>query len=281
MRWYGAVLAGVALAGAAACSDARASVEPMPPEQRPTPEQRAGLATITGRWLFTGFEYPAQDTQRVREQVYQLTPPGEFQIATQRLDSIAGQYSRAGAVFPLSGELRRDGIFAFVVGAPGEAAFVAGRYDRDTLWIELTGFPSSASWPPGTRAALVHRPRGAPFTRLRGFVPPPDTTKVDSAGAPSEGNTPAPSDEQRPQPQPEPTREQPSRPAPSPPPVAEPTETVPTVPQQRPRPRPRDTVRVQPPEEPFPVTPPPPPTDEPPLPPVSRDTIRIGVPPPR
>src|SRR3954464_3807273 len=172
MRRWMAGCAGFALLGAAACGQARASdVEPLPPLRRPGLEERAGLPVIAGRWLFTGFEYPVQDTQRVREQVYRLVPPGEFRVATQRLDSVAGQYVRDSVAFPFTGEVRRDGIFAFVAFEPGGVgSFVSGHVVKDTLWIELTGFPSSASWPPGTRAALVHNPRGAPFVRLRGYV---------------------------------------------------------------------------------------------------------------
>ncbi len=169
-----AVLAALTLLGAAACSEANADVEPLPPLHRPTPEQRAGLPIVSGRWLFTGFEYPVRDTLRVREQVYRLVPPGEFRIATQRLDSVAGQYVREGTAFPLMGEVRRDGIFAFVAFDPsGVGQFVSGRVVKDTMWIELTGFPSAATWPPGARAALVRNPRGQPFVRLRGYVPPP------------------------------------------------------------------------------------------------------------
>src|SRR5215216_4344038 len=92
---YGAVLAGLALLATAACQAAEADdVEPLPPLERPTPEQRVGLPVLSGRWIFTGFEYPAADTLRVREMVYRLVPPGEFRVATQRLDSVAGQYVR-------------------------------------------------------------------------------------------------------------------------------------------------------------------------------------------
>jgi hypothetical protein len=66
----------LALLGAAACRDAQADVEPLPPLRRPTPEERAGLPVLSGRWLFTGFEYPVGDTLRVREQVYRLEVVG-------------------------------------------------------------------------------------------------------------------------------------------------------------------------------------------------------------
>jgi hypothetical protein len=253
VRRFRAMLAAMALLGAAACDTARADVEPLPPLRRPTMEERAGLPRIAGRWLFAGFEYPVRDTQRVREQVYRLVPPGEFAIATQRLDSVAGQYLRDGVTYPFTGEVRRDGIFSFVAMDPGGAGqFVAGHVMKDTLWIELTAFPSAAEWPRGTRAALVHAPKGPPFVRLRGYVPPPpppvDSTRAD-AGQPQPAPQPVPQG-------PPPARpvERP-RPAPAPPPAPVDTLALPPV----------DTQPVSPPPDPVPTMP--------------RDTIRL--PPPR
>ncbi len=291
MRRTRAVLAAFALLGAAACSDARAGVEPLPPLHRPTPEERAGLPVLTGRWLFTGFEYLVGDTLRVREQVYRLVPPGEFRIATQRLDSIAGQYVRDSVPFGLIGEVRRDGIFSFVAFEQGGVGqFVSGHVARDTMWVELTGFPSAASWPPGTRAAFVHTPRGAPFVRLRGYVPPPPPP-VDSATADAEGGgeqPSAPPPGAAPAPAPAPVVEQPrERPVAPPPPPPPPTD-LPPVDEQPPVPE--DTFTpVQPPvqqprqrgrREPQPVVPPPapPPVDDPRY-QMPKDTIRIGNPP--
>lgn len=276
MRRTRAVLAAVALLGAAACNEAKADVEPLPPLHRPTPEERAGLPLVSGRWLFTGFEYPVGDTLRVREQVYRLVPPGEFRIQTQRLDSVAGQYVRDGVAFPIIGEVRRDGIFAFVAFEPGGVGnFVSGHVVRDTMWIELTGFPSSASWPPGTRAALVHTPRGAPFVRLRGYVPPPpppaDSSKHEAVEAAPPPPPPPPAEE-RPAPPPPPPPPPPEEipPVTAPPPAPFDTLLVPQPPAQQPRPsrgrrgRQRDTAQA--PAEPT----------EPTMP---RDTIRIGAPP--
>ena len=272
-------VAGLALLGAAACNEAKADVEPLPPLRRPTIEERAGLPTIAGRWLFTGFEYSVVDTARVRDQMYRLVPPGEFQIATQRLDSIAGRYVREGVAFPLSGEVRRDGIFAFVAFEPGGAGqFVSGRVAKDTLWIELTGFPSAASWPPGTRVALVRNPKGPPFVRLRGYVPPPpppvDSTKQ---GETSPAAAPAPA------PPPVETRPRETAPPPPPPPPAPPVYVPPdtfnpnapppdtprTTPPPRRGRRQRDTTQTQPPPLPPPDTP---------VPQMPRDTIRLNPP---
>ncbi|HET7463814.1 MAG TPA: hypothetical protein VFJ82_21340, partial [Longimicrobium sp.] len=237
MRRTQAVLAALALLGAAACNEANADVEPLPPLHRPTPEERAGLPLLSGRWLFTGFEYPVRDTLRVREQVYRLVPPGELRILTQRLDSVAGQYVRDSVGFPLTGEVRRDGIFSFVAFEPGGVGqFVSGRVVKDTLWIELTGFPSAASWPPGTRAALVHNPRGQPFVRLRGYVPPPpppaDSGKTGEQNAGERPVAPPPS------PPPPPPVEEP-RPRPAPPPDTTPVEVPPVT---TPPPAPFDTL---------------------------------------
>jgi len=278
VRRFRALLAAMALAGAAACDQAKADVEPLPPLRRPTLEERAGLPRLAGRWLFTGFEYPARDTQRVREQVYRLVPPGEFAIATQRLDSVAGQYVRDGVAFPFTGEVRRDGIFSFVAMEPGGVGqFVAGHVIRDTLWIELTGFPSAAEWPRGARAALVRTPKGPPFVRLRGYIPPPpppvDSTRPQD-GQPAPPPPPAPVGPVEPRPRP-----QPAPPPPPPPPAPEdtvvipppPIDTAPVVPPPAPQPPPRrgrrgrDTAQVPPPAPPTPQMP--------------RDTIRF--PPPR
>jgi hypothetical protein len=285
------VLCAFALFGAAACNDARADVEPLPPLHRPTPEERAGLPVLSGRWLFTGFEYPVGDTLRVREQVYRLVPPGEFRITLQRLDSIAGQYVRDSVPFAMTGEVRRDGIFSFVAFEPGGVGqFVAGRVVKDTMWIELTAFPSAASWPPGTRAALVRQPRGAPFVRLRGYVPPPpppvDSTRAGGEAGEERPATPPPS--APPPPPPPPVSEEP-RPRPAPQPAPEP-EDIPTVTEPAPAPfdtllvpqapvqQPRQRGRRQPtPVAPPPAPPAPPPADDPRY-QMPRDTIRITPP---
>ena len=101
------VLAGVAAMAAAACGDAdNVQVQPLPPLRRPSPEARAGLPEVRGVWRFAGFEIPAKDTMLVREKVYALTPPGDLQIATQRLDSLAGRYVRGQVNFPFTGNVR-------------------------------------------------------------------------------------------------------------------------------------------------------------------------------
>jgi|GEM_PF-1442434 len=177
-------MAGVALlTSVAGCG--RDEVEPLHGMQRPSAERRAGLPEIRGRWLFAGWEVAPRDTAAIRNDVYQLTPPGEFRFLTQRLDSVAGQYGRPGQqVLPFVGEVRRDSIFALLAFVDvGVQQFASGRIMRDTLWLELTNLGMAERWPPRTRAAFVRQPRGAPFTRLLGGIPiivPPDSAMLDS-----------------------------------------------------------------------------------------------------
>ncbi|HYW06357.1 MAG TPA: hypothetical protein VE913_05340, partial [Longimicrobium sp.] len=177
-------MAGVALlTSVAGCG--RDEVEPLHGMQRPSAERRAGLPEVRGRWLFAGWEVAPRDTAAIRNDVYQLTPPGEFRFLAQRLDSVAGQYGRPGQqVLPFVGEVRRDSIFALLAFVDvGVQQFASGRLMRDTLWLELTNMGMAERWPPRTRAAFVRQPRGAPFTRLLGGIPiivPPDSAMLDS-----------------------------------------------------------------------------------------------------
>ena len=293
-----AIWAGLALlAAAAGCG--RDEVEPLPPMQRPTPERRAGLPEIGGRWLFTGFEIEQRDSAAQANSDFQLVPPGEFRFLTQRLDSVAGQYGRPGQfVIPFTGEVRRDSVFALVAFAgDGVQQFIAGRVLRDTLWMELTNLASVERWPPRTRAAFVRRPRGAPFTRLLGGAPivvPLDSATLDSirrdsirmdsisrSAAPPVGAPPA-GQPVGPAPQPGVPVQRPAAPAPQPGVARPPVHTRPAPPRpqpQRPRPQPQQPPRTEPavpepqPPEPQPTQPtptegPPPPQEFPPPPPV-------------
>lgn len=166
----------------------RDRVEELPPLRRPSPERRAGLPEVGGRWLLVGWEVPAEDTARIGSEVYRLVPPGEIRVLTQRMDSVAGQYGVPGEfVYPFVGEVRRDGVFAGVVSAgEGGQQFFSGRVVRDTLWLELSSLAVSASWPPRARVALSRRPRGAPFTRLLGGTPlGPDSATIAALRADS------------------------------------------------------------------------------------------------
>jgi hypothetical protein len=281
-----AVLACAALA-AGACDEASGKVQPLPPLTRPSPEARAGLPEVRGIWRFAGFEIRAQDTMLVGEQVYQLVPPAEMRIITQRLDSIAGQLVRDGVGFPFTGEVRRDSAISVVTFSDGIAQFAAGHLRRDTFWIELTSIASHAGWPPEARAAMVRRPPGPPFRRLLGGAPinPPvdstairDSIRLDSlrrAGVvvtPGQPGVQPPAAVPQTQPQRPPVqqqrppvqtpRPQPQRPQPQRPPVTEPQRPPVTEPVPEPVP-----------ENPPQLSPPPPDPNAP------RDTLRFGRPP--
>jgi hypothetical protein len=285
-----AVLACVALA-AGACDEASGKVQPLPPLTRPSAEARAGLPEVRGIWRFAGFEIRAQDTLLVREQAYQLVPPPEMRIITQRLDSIAGQLVRDGVGFPITGEVRRDSTLAFITFSDGIAQFAAGHLQRDTFWIELTSMSSAAGWSPGARAAMVRRVGGPPFRRLLGGAPiaPPvdsvalrDSIRMDSlrrAGVVVPPTQPGAVPGQ--------PGVVPAQPGARPPAQTVPQQQRPPVqrpPVQAPRPQPQRPPLVEPerppllepepaPENPPQLSPPPPNPNAP------RDTLRFGQPP--
>lgn len=298
-----ALLACAALA-AGACDEASGEVQPLPPLRRPSPEARAGLPEVRGIWRFAGFEIRAQDTLLVREQAYQLVPPPEIRIITQRLDSIAGQLVRDGVGFPFTGEVRRDSTVSVVTFSEGVGQFVAGHVRRDTFWIELTTLPNAAGWSPGARVAMVRRVGGPPFRRLLGGAPiaPPvdsvalrDSIRMDSlrragvAVPPAQPGVQPPAAGQRPvtvpaqpgarpgvapqtQPQRPPTQQQ-RPPAQQQRPPAQQQRPPAQQPQRPPVSEPVPPPQVEPtPENPPQLSPPPNPN-------APRDTLRIGVPP--
>jgi hypothetical protein len=303
-----AVLACAALA-AGACDEASGKVQPLPPLTRPSVEARAGLPEVRGIWRFAGFEIRPQDTLLVREQAYQLVPPAEMRIVTQRLDSIAGQFVRDGVGFPFTGEVRRDSTISVVTFSDGVAQFAAGHLQRDTFWIEVTTLASAAGWSPGARAAMVRRVGGPPFRRLLGGAPiaPPvdsvairDSIRMDSlrrAGvvvppaqpgvqppgvAPGQPGTVVPQPGARPpaqtvpqaQPQRPPVQQQ-RPPAQQQRPPAQ--QQRPPAQTPRPQPQPQRPPVAEPVPEPAPENPPqlsPPPRENAP-----RDTLRLGNPP--
>ena len=278
-----AVLAGVVLA-AGACDEASGKVQPLPPLTRPSVEARAGLPEVRGIWRFAGFEIRPQDTLLVREQAYQLVPPAEMRIITQRLDSIAGQFVRDGVGFPFTGEVRRDSTISVVTFSDGVAQFAAGHLQRDTFWIEVTSLASAAGWSPGARAAMVRRVGGPPFRRLLGgaaIAPPVDSVAIrDSIRMDSLRRAGVVVPPAQPGVQP-PAGVQPGgvpvQPGARPPAATVPQQQRPPVQQQRP------PVRPQPPPaaEPVPelVTPEDPPPFSPPPVNAPRDTLRFGNPP--
>jgi hypothetical protein len=294
-----------AAAGLAGCDDVRAveaaDIEPLPSLERPSPEHRLGLPEVEGLWRFAGFEVPPRDSAAIRAGELTLASPGDFRFDTQRLDSVAGQYLRGENAFAFHGEVRRDSTYALVAqDSDGTLRFVAGRMQADTLWMELTSFPSAAAWPSGSRAALVRGdPPAEPFVRLRGGVPFPaeiDTLALDTLGTDTmpPGSVPVSGPEGERPPVVLPPAERPAerpaapaQPAPARPPVEPaPRPQEPARPPERPRdapparPQPADTVRIQPPPEPEPAQPPTPPRveptpAEPPPTPMPRDSIRI------
>ncbi|HEX6367630.1 MAG TPA: hypothetical protein VF006_01780 [Longimicrobium sp.] len=305
-----AVLACAGLA-AGACDEASGKVQPLPPLTRPSVEARAGLPEVRGIWRFAGFEIRPQDTLLVREQAYQLVPPPELRIITQRLDSIAGQLVRDGVGFPFTGEVRRDSALALVTFSDGIAQFAAGHLQRDTFWIELTSLSSAAGWPPAARAAMVRRVGGPPFRRLLGGAPiaPPvdsvairDSVRMDSlrragvvvppaqpGAVPGQpGVVPAQPGVVPAQPGARPPAQAVPQTQPQRPPVQQqrpPVQQRPPAPRPQPQ-RPPVTQPQRPPvaepvPEPAPENPPQlsPPASQPPNPNAPRDTLRFGRPP--
>jgi len=258
------VAAMLLLAGCEPAENVR--VQDLPPVDLPSRERRIGLPEMAGVWRFAGWVLPARDTASTGEG---RVAPGEIHVATQRLDSVAGNYVREGAVFPFVGEVRRDSIFSVVVFDPtGAGSVVAGRVRRDTLWIELASLPSAAGWSAGTRVAMVRRPTQPPFTRFEGVAPRPDTVRADSLRPDSlRTDTLARPDSAAPAVPPAPGTV-PAQLAPQPG-VVPPARTAPpaaTPPRARPAPPRTDTARPSPPPDTQP---------QPPRPGAPRDTLRL------
>jgi hypothetical protein len=151
-------------------------VQPLPPLTLPSPERRVGLPEVTGPWRFVRFALPpAQDTLAEPQSP---TPPGQFLITAQRLDSLAGFYVSDTGRFPVVGEVRRDGVVSLATFSAEGGRFAAGRIIGDTLWIELTSFGIAEAWPRGTRAAFSRSPPPPPPV-------PQDTVRPDTAVLPA------------------------------------------------------------------------------------------------
>lgn len=281
-----------ALAGLFGCGpEEDVSVLPLPPLDAPSPEARLGLPEVAGVWRFAGWEIVRGDSTSLERTFPSF---GELVLETQRLDSIAGTFQLAGGPTPVVGEVRKSGELAlvtFVGTAPDR--FIAGRLQRDTLWLELTSVLPPDEWPRDARAAFVREPIEAPIAWLRGArpqdLPPPlpadslapaaDSLSGTTPGgavitpgapvtppagaAPQPQPRPAPPPPPPPPPAPRPAVPQPSpRPAPPPPPPP-----APAQPDPRPSPQPQ-----APPPEPQPPEPEPEP-EEPRLPPLLGDPI--------
>jgi hypothetical protein len=245
------------LAALVACGPAEGvEVEPLPPLERPSAEERAGLPMLTGVWRFAGWEVGGEEAAAA---LGEPGSPGDIQLTAQRVDSLAGYLVRGEQRIPLVGELRRDGVAA-LVARDGDAAFgyLAGQVAGDTLVIRVASLDGSELASPGRGLIYVRGPvgqrivRGADGRLLRdtAVLVAADTAAARPA-APAivtpEAGTPAP----------EPARSQPADPRPvpadTPPPTPQP-DPDPPQPQPQPEPQPEPA----PPPEPAPagVTPP-------------------------
>jgi hypothetical protein len=241
------------LLGCEAAEDVR--VLPLPPLVLPSPEARLGLPEIAGTWRFAGWEVVRGDTTALERTFPSF---GELRIEVQRLDSIAGTFTIVVGTVPVVGEIRRDGGIALVALAEGApTSFLAGRYERDTLWLEVSSVMPPDEWPRDSRAAFVQDPSREPLAWLRGYrapeVPPPlpsDTLGVDFDAVPPE---PGPD---TPPPAPTPLPADPGVPGVTPP--AAPAPALPPAPPPAPPPP------APPPPAPEPAVPPPPPPPPPP-----------------
>jgi hypothetical protein len=169
----------VVLLGAACDPADGVELQPLPPLDRPSPAARAGLPEVEGVWRFAGWELAADDTLNLTADLPRL---GEIQVQTQRLDSLAGQYVGQESL-PLLGEARRDSVIS-LAAAPGAAGsgFLAGRLQRDTLWVSLTSLVDAELWPQNARAAFTRQQVAAtPFVRRYGQ---PVLAAVDTAAIP-------------------------------------------------------------------------------------------------
>jgi hypothetical protein len=233
------------LAGACGPAD-HVEVQALPSLSEASPEARAGLPTITGDWRFAGWELAEGDSASMQRELPRF---GVLALATQKRDSVAGQYVIQAGRAPLYGEVRRDSVLALVgVFGSGDLRYLSGRVSRDTFWMEMSSLTEQGNWPTSGRAAFVRTAVAEPFVRLRGALPPVaavDTAvPVPAAGfppgaglpptagvAPTPGGAlpgaqpaPAPSGAAPPRPRPRPT------PRPTPPPSAEPQEPPPPPP---------------------------------------------------
>jgi len=232
------------LVALAACGPAEGvEVEPLPPMERPSAEQRAGLPHVAGTWRFAGWEVVNGEAAAA---LGEPGSPGDIHLTSQRIDSIAGFLVRGEQRIPLVGELRRDGIAA-LVARDGEAAYgyLAGRLDGDTLIVGIASLGGNeiASYGRGlifVRGQVGQRiVRGADGRLLRDTaVAVPDT--LPPAGPPTPARPPAMEPDAG-----DPAPAQPARPRPM-----EPADT----PQPAPQPQP-DPPQPEPTPEPVPPAP--------------------------
>ena len=169
----------VTVLGSGCGSSDAVEVQPLPSLEQSSPEARAGVPAIAGSWRFAGWELAENDSASLARE--DLPRFGVIAIATQKRDSLAGQYVIQAGRAPLYGEVRRDSVVALVgVFGPGDLRYLAGRVTRDTVWMELSSLTEPGVWPSDARAAFVRTAVAEPFVRLRGAVPPPSIASVDT-----------------------------------------------------------------------------------------------------
>ena len=170
-------------------------VQPLPELERPSREARLGIPEIAGSWSFAGWEMLRGDSVSLERTFPSF---GALEIATQRLDSIAGSFLVAGGATPVVGEVRRDGGVALVT-LPGGAPlnYLTGKFQSDTLWLELSSILAPGEWPQNSRAAFVRDTVAEPIAWIRGARPTPevepDTTLMDGVVPTDSGQAVVPS----------------------------------------------------------------------------------------
>jgi hypothetical protein len=239
----------------AACATADPQMEPIPDGERPSPESRFGLPTLTGDWHAAGVDGVDEEAAEAF-----LTYPLQIRVDTQRMDSIGGRLRIGGATASWFGEIRRNGHFAVAVPT-GELAggFLAGRLSGDTLWLESGTLLDGARWGSPPRWALLREAPERRFARTReGRVLrqmlPEDTLQLAQDTLPPDTLTEEPRVAETPRTEPRPTPARPDPAAPREPRPAEPAPTpdpVPAEPAPEPQPQP------EPEPEPPPREPPP------------------------
>jgi hypothetical protein len=238
---------------AAACGPPDAvEVQPLASLEQLSPEVRAGLPAIAGAWRFAGWELAPDDSANLAGELPRF---GVISLATQKRDSLAGQYVVQAGRAPLFGEVRRDSVIALVgVFGPGDLRYLTGRVSRDTVWMELSSLTEPGSWPTDARAAFVRSAVASPFVRLRGALPPPPpVASIDTLPPPAGPALPPAGGAAVTVPGALPGASTPT-PAPSPSPggVTPPRRVTPAPP---PRPRPEPTPQPDEEEEPEPPVP--------------------------
>jgi len=146
----------------AACDRPDREIEPLPSEDRPSLEARAGLPEVEGPWRFAGLDLPFEEEP---ESVDEWIAFQGLDIRTQRLDSLAGALHTRNGQRPFIGEVRRDGVISLYLPGEEQAGYAAGRISADTVWVTFSNLAENG-WPRGMRLALLREPPDRAFVRL-------------------------------------------------------------------------------------------------------------------